>query len=175
MMKPARKTQGGKQHPGTRKVGKIVKNAWSEDKLMETLHVLDSTPNVSIWGVAKQYNLSEATIRFRRKKIQAGEPDLKNAGRKCAFDAETEEHLVKCIAILCSYGFRPSIIEMQVSLVLKILTILLSTMLVLYKLFYCNNWVSAYHTFYCKVAHRFMMKIKIMSFYCEYIFNIYFI
>ena len=47
-MKPARKTQGGKQHPGTRKVGKIVKNAWSEDKLMETLHVLDSTPNVSI-------------------------------------------------------------------------------------------------------------------------------
>ena len=68
MTKPTRKTQGGKQHPGTRKVGKIVKNAWSEDKLMGALHILDSTPSVSIWGVAKQCNLSEATLRFRRKK-----------------------------------------------------------------------------------------------------------
>ena len=57
---------------------------------MEALHVLDSTPGVSIRGVAKQYNLSEASLRFRRKKIQAGEPDLKKAGRKCAFDGETE-------------------------------------------------------------------------------------
>ena len=71
MTKLTRKTQGGKQHPGTMKVGKIVKNAWSEDKLMEALHVLDSMPNVSIWGVAKQYTLSEAIIKFRRKKIQA--------------------------------------------------------------------------------------------------------
>ena len=139
MTKPTRKTQGEKQHPGTRKVGKIVKNAWSEDKLMEALHVLDSTPSVSIRGVAKQYNLSEATLRFRRKKIQAGEPDLKKAGRKCAFDGETEEHLAKCIAVLCNYGFSPSMLEIQVSLVLKILTTLLSTLLVLYKLFYCNN------------------------------------
>ena len=90
MTKPTRKTQGGKQHPGTRKVGKIFKNAWSEDKLMEALHILDSTPSVSIWDVAKQCNLSEATLRFRRKKIQAGEPDLKKAGRKCVFNAKTE-------------------------------------------------------------------------------------
>ena len=48
MTKPIRKTQGGKQHSGTRKVGKIVKNAWSEDNLMEALHVLGSMPNVSI-------------------------------------------------------------------------------------------------------------------------------
>ena len=47
-MKPTRKTQGGKQHPGTRKVGKIVKNAWSENDFMGTLHVLGSMPNVSI-------------------------------------------------------------------------------------------------------------------------------
>ena len=87
MMKPTRKTQGGKQHPGTRKVGKIVKNAWRENDFMGTLHVLGSMPNVSIWSVAKQYNLSEATIRFRCKKIQAGEPDLKKADTKCAFDA----------------------------------------------------------------------------------------
>ena len=139
MTKPTGKTQGEKQHPGTRKVGKIVKNAWSEDKLMEALHVLDSTPGVSIRGVAKQYNLSEVTLRFRRKKIQAGEPDLKKTGRKCAFDVETEEHLVKCIANLCNYGLSPSMLEIQVSLVLKILTTLLSTLLVLYKLFYCNN------------------------------------
>ena len=33
MTKATGKTQGEKQHPGTRKVGKIVKNAWSEDKL----------------------------------------------------------------------------------------------------------------------------------------------
>ena len=69
MAKPTRKTQGGKQHLGTRKVGKIVENAWSEDKLMEAIHVLDSTPNVFIRSVAEQYNLSEATIRFRRKKM----------------------------------------------------------------------------------------------------------
>ena len=139
MTKPTRKTQGGKQHPGARKVGKIVKNAWSEDKLLEALHVIDFRPNVSIGGVAKQYNLSEATIRFRRKKIQAGEPVLKKAGRKCAPDVETEEHLAKCIAVLCNYGFSPSIIEIQVSIVLKILTTLLSALLILYKLFYCNN------------------------------------
>ena len=48
MTKLTWKTQGGKQHPGTMKVGMIVKNAWSEDKLMEALHVLDSMPNVSI-------------------------------------------------------------------------------------------------------------------------------
>ena len=139
MTKPTGKTQGEKQHPGTREVGKIVKTAWSEDKLMEALHVLDSTPGVSIRGVAKQYNLSEVTLRFRRKKIQAGEPDLKKTGRKCAFDVETEEHLVKCIANLCNYGLSPSMLEIQVSLVLKILTTLLSTLLVLYKLFYCKN------------------------------------
>ena len=139
MTKPTRKTQGGKQHPGTTKMGKIIKNAWSEDKLMEALHVLDSTPNASIRGATKQYNLSEATIRFRRKKIQAGEPDLKKAGRKCAFLAETEEHLAKCITVLCNYGFIPSMIEIQISLVLKILTTLLSTLLVLYEMFYCNN------------------------------------
>ena len=100
---------------------------------------MDSTPGVSIRGVAKQYNLSEVTLRFRRKKIQAGEPDLKKTGRKCAFDVETEEHLVKCIANLCNYGLSPSMLEIQVSLVLKILTTLLSTLLVLYKLFYCKN------------------------------------
>ena len=125
MTKATGKTQGEKQHPGTRKVGKIVKNA--------------STPRVSIRGVAKHFNLSEVTLRFRRKKIQAGEPDLKKTGRKCAFDVETEEHLVKCIANLCNYGLSPSMLEIQVSLVLKILTTLLSTLLVLYKLFYCNN------------------------------------
>ena len=38
MTKPTRKTQGEKQHPGTRKVGEIVKNAWREDKLMEAVH-----------------------------------------------------------------------------------------------------------------------------------------
>ena len=86
-MKPTRKTQGGKQHPGTRKVGKTVKNAWSENDFMETLHVLGSMPNVSIQSVAKQYNLSEATIRFRWKKIQVREPELKKADTKCAFDA----------------------------------------------------------------------------------------
>ena len=89
MTKPTGKNQGEKQHPGTMILGKIVKNAWSEDKLMEALHALDSMPGPSIRGVAKQYNLSEATLRFRRKKIQAGEPDLKKAGRKCAFDGET--------------------------------------------------------------------------------------
>ena len=59
--------------------------------LMETIYVLDSSPNVSDRGVAKQYNLSEATIKFRGEEVQAGEPGLKNAGaRKCAFDAETK-------------------------------------------------------------------------------------
>ena len=44
MTKPLRKTQAVKQHPGTRKVGKVkmikikikikIKNAWSEDNFM---------------------------------------------------------------------------------------------------------------------------------------------
>ena len=98
---------------------------------MEALCVLDSMPGVSIRGVAKQYNLSEATLRLIRKKIQAGEPDLKKVCRNCAFDVEIQEHLAKCIAILCNYGFSPSMLEIQVSLVLKMLTTLLSILLVI--------------------------------------------
>ena len=152
MTKPTEKTQGEKQHPGTREVGKIVKTAWSEDKLMEALHILDSTPGVSIRGVAKQYNLSEATLRFRRNKIQAGETDLKKAGRKCAFDGETRGTFGKMYCRPLQLWVQPSMLEIQVSLVLKILTTLLSTLLVLYKLFYCNNQFSAYHTLYRRVA-----------------------
>ena len=111
MTKPSRKTQGVKQYLGIRKVGKTVKNSWSVDKLMEALHVLDSTSDVSIRGVAKQYNWGEAKVKFRRKKIQAVEPELKKAGMKCAFDVETEKHLAKCIAILCSYVFSLSMAE----------------------------------------------------------------
>ena len=85
-------------------------------KLMEALYVLNFTPNVSIQRVAKQYNLSVPTMRFRRKKIQAGEPNLKKVGRKCAFDAETEEHTAKCINVLCNYGFSPLMIEIQVKI-----------------------------------------------------------
>ena len=98
---------------------------------MEALHVLDSMPNVSIRGVAKQYNLSEATLRFRRRKMQAGDSDLKKAGRKCVFDVKTEEHLAKCIVVLFNNGFSHSMIEIQVGLVLKILTTLHSTFMVL--------------------------------------------
>ena len=42
-------------------------------------------------------------------------------------------------AVLCNYGLSPSMLEIQVSLVLKILRTLLSTLLVLYKLFYCTT------------------------------------
>ena len=76
---------------------------------MEAFHVINFTPNVSIQRVAKQYNLSVPTMRFRRKKIQAGEPNLKKVGRKCAFDAETEEHTAKCINVLCNYVLCPCI------------------------------------------------------------------
>ena len=46
-------------------------------------------------------------IRFRRKKIQAGEPDLKKDRRKCAFDAETEEHLTNVLPSSAAMGSAP--------------------------------------------------------------------
>ena len=74
---------------GSRKVTKKIENTWTEEDIQNAIHEIDSLPGKSIREVAKQFGLSESTIRFRRKKLFAVS-DLKKAGPKCAFDEETD-------------------------------------------------------------------------------------
>ena len=99
---------------GSRKVTKKIENTWTEEDIQNAIHKIDSLPGKSIREVAKQFGLSESTIRFRRKKLFAGS-DLKKAGRKCAFDEETETSLAECISVICNYGFSPTMVEITVS------------------------------------------------------------
>ena len=99
---------------GSRKVTKKIENTWTEEDIQNAIHEIDSLPGKSIREVAKQFGLSESTIRFRRKKLFAGS-DLKKAGRKCAFDEETETSLAECISVICNYGFSPTMVEITVS------------------------------------------------------------
>ena len=41
-------------HPGSRKVKKIVENAWSEEVMLEAINKIQSTPGLSIRKVAKK-------------------------------------------------------------------------------------------------------------------------
>ena len=101
-------------HPGSNKVKKLVTNAWTEDTIKAAIHKLQSVPGTSIRGVAKEFGVSECTLRFRLKKANKGE-ELKKAGRKCVFSKEVESELAKCIGIVCDYGFSPSLYEIQVN------------------------------------------------------------
>ena len=86
---------------GRRKVTKKIENTWTEEDIQNAIHEIDSLPGKSIREVAKQFGLSESTIRFRRKKLFAGS-DLKKAGRKC-------------ISVICNYGFSPTMVKITVS------------------------------------------------------------
>ena len=99
---------------GSRKVTKKIENTWTEEDIQNAIHEIDSLPGKSIREVAEQFGLSESTIRFRRKKLFAGS-DLKKAGRKFAFDEETETSLAECISVICNYGFSPTMVEITVS------------------------------------------------------------
>ena len=99
---------------GSRKVTKKIENTWTEEDIQNAIHEIDSLPGKSIREVAKQFGLSESTIRFRRKKLFAGS-DLKKAGRKCTFDEETKTSLAECISAICNYGFTPTVVEIMVS------------------------------------------------------------
>ena len=99
---------------GSRKVTKKIENTWTEEDIQNAIHEIDSLPGKSIREVAKQFGLSESTIRFRRKKLFAGS-DLKKAGRKCTFDEETKTSLAECISAICNYGFSPTVVEIMVS------------------------------------------------------------
>ena len=52
-------------HPGTRKGARSVQNVWTEATMDAAIHKLQSVPDGStIRGVAKEYGLSECTVRF---------------------------------------------------------------------------------------------------------------
>jgi len=98
----------------SRKVQKVIKNAWSEEMVADAIHKIRSVPNSTVRGVATEFGLSECTLRFRLKKMEKGE-QLNKAGRKAAFSPDVEENLTQCIAVVCNYGFSPSMKEIQVS------------------------------------------------------------
>ena len=51
--------------PGTRKSACSVQNVWTEATMDAAIHKLQSVPDGStIRGVAKEYGLSECTVRF---------------------------------------------------------------------------------------------------------------
>lgn len=60
-------------YPGSKKVKKLVANAWTEDTIKAAVHKLQSVSGTSIRGFAKEL-----------KKAYKGE-ELKKAGRKCIF------------------------------------------------------------------------------------------
>ena len=68
-------------HPGSDKVKKLVTNAWTEDTIKVAIHKLQSVTGTSIRGVAKEFGVSECTLRFQLKKANKGE-ELEKAGSK---------------------------------------------------------------------------------------------
>ena len=101
-------------HPGTRKGARSMQNVRTEATMDATIHKLQSVPGSTIRGVAKEYRLSECTVRFRLKKINEGK-SLEKSRKKCTFDKETESSLAKCISVVCNHGFSPSMNEVQVN------------------------------------------------------------
>ena len=51
-------------HPGTRKGVHSVQNVWTEATMDAAIHKLQSVPGSTIRDVAKEYGLSECTVRF---------------------------------------------------------------------------------------------------------------
>ena len=100
-------------HPGSRKVKKIVDNAWSGEVMLEAINKIQSTPGLSILKVAKDFRLNECKVRFRLNKLKNGE-GLQKVGQKYAFPTDQENSLAKCIGVLCKNGFSPSLKEMRV-------------------------------------------------------------
>ena len=101
-------------HPGTRKDARSVQNVWTEATMNAAIHKLQSVPGSTIKGVAKEYGLSECTVRFQLKKINEGK-SLEKSGKKCIFDKETERSLANCISVVCNHVFSPSMNEVQVN------------------------------------------------------------
>ena len=100
-------------HPGSRKVKKIVENAWSEEVMLEAINKIQSTPGLSICKVAKDFGLNECTVRFPLNKLK-NEEGLQKVGRKCAFPTYQENSLPNCIGVLCKNGFSPSLKQIWV-------------------------------------------------------------
>ena len=81
-------------HPGSRKVQKIIGNGWTEQIMSEAIEKIQCTPGASLREVAKDFDLNESTLRFRLRKLKNQE-DLQKCGRKCAFPTEQEQCLAK--------------------------------------------------------------------------------
>ena len=77
-------------------------NCWTEDELQEALHKLRSVPGSLVRSVAKEYGVSESTLRWRRKNLKEHASSLKFPGRKCVFIEEKEKKLAKCIGSICN-------------------------------------------------------------------------
>ena len=100
----------------SKKVEKKIENQWEEGDMEGALHHLRSTPNATIRGTARKFNVRESTIRWR---IKNGDRELGKAGRKCVYSEEEERELAECIAVVCNAGFSPTIKEIQVNIVLN--------------------------------------------------------
>ena len=62
---------------------------------------------VSIRNAAVKYGMSEGTLRFRLKKIRAGESFV-GSGKKPVIKKDVEQNIAACIGTLCKLGLSPT-------------------------------------------------------------------
>ena len=70
-------------HPGSRKVKKVVAQAWSDETMNNAIQKLQSVPGISIRGVAKEFGLKEATLRFRLAKAKKNRIGISQLHQRC--------------------------------------------------------------------------------------------
>ena len=98
------------------KIGKKVVSgkAWMEEQLTSALTAVEANPQRSQRAIAKEFNISESTLRARLKlKRERGTIELEKCGRKPTLDKNTELEISSCIDILCKNGFSPTFNDIQ--------------------------------------------------------------
>lgn len=104
----------GKNHPGSRtRKCKEVSKTWTNKINNTALHKLRSVPNSTEKVAAQVFGVNKCTLRSHLKR-KAKEQKINKADCSCVFDAKAEERLAKCIALVCNYGFSPSMKQIEV-------------------------------------------------------------
>ena len=105
----------GKKHPGSRtRKCKEVSKTWTNKINNTALPKRRSVPNSTEKVAAQAFDVNKGTLRSHLKR-KAKEQKINKADCSCVFDTEAEERLAKCIALVCNYGFSPSMKQIEVS------------------------------------------------------------
>ena len=90
------------------KLSATQKMYWKPNDVENALAEVAS--GVSIRNAAAKYGMSEGTLRFRLKKIRAGESFV-GSGKKPVIKKDVEQNIAACIGTLCKLGFSPTMTE----------------------------------------------------------------